>query len=55
MKVGFKLEEIQMTPSPIDCIMNIASGVATLRAWKSTTTFEIYADVKSLLFQIEID
>jgi len=55
MKVGLELEEVKMTPSPIDCIMNIAFRVAASRTWKFTTTFEIYVDVESLPFHVEVD
>lgn len=55
MKVGLKLKEIQMSPSPIDGIMNTAFRVAAFRTWKFTTKFEIYVDVESLSFQVELD
>ena len=53
--VGLKLEEIQISPSPIDCIMNAAFRVATFRTWEFATKFEIYVNVESLPFQVEVD
>ena len=55
MKVSLELEEVQMTPSPIDSIVNIASRVTALRTWEFTTPFEIYVDVELFPFQIEVD
>jgi hypothetical protein len=54
MKVCLKLEEVKMTPNPIDSIVNIAFEVAALRTWKFTTSFEIYVDVELFLLQVEV-
>jgi len=35
--------------------MNIAFRVAASRTWKFATTFEIYVDVESLPFHVEVD
>jgi hypothetical protein len=50
MKVGLKLEEIQMTPNPIDSIVNLAFRVTALRTGKFATPFEIYVNIELLFF-----
>ena len=49
MKVCLKLEEVKMTPDPIDSIVNIAFEVVALRTRIFATSFEIYVDVELFL------
>jgi hypothetical protein len=45
MQVGFELEEIQVTPSSIDCIMNMTFRIAAYWAKEPATTLKINAEV----------
>lgn len=55
MDIGFELEEVQVTPGPFDCIMNIATLFAAFRTGKFTARFEIYVDIKLLPFGVKIN
>jgi hypothetical protein len=45
MQVGFELEEIQVTPSSIDCIMNMTLRIAAFWAREPAATLKINVEV----------
>lgn len=54
MDIGFKLEEVQVTPGPFDGIMHVAFGFAAFCASKFAAGFEIYMNIELLAFGTKI-
>jgi hypothetical protein len=55
MDIGLELEEVQVSPGPLDCIMNIATLFAAFWTGKFAAWLEIYVNIKLLSFGAEIN
>jgi hypothetical protein len=55
MDIGLELEEVQVSPGSIDCIMNSATLFAAFWTGKLAAGLEIYVNIKLLYFGVEIN
>ena len=55
MDISLELEEIQVSPGSIDCIMNIATLFPAFWTSKFAACLEIYVNIKLLYFGVEIN
>ncbi len=55
MNIGLELEEVQVSPGPLDCIMNIATLFVAFWTGKSAACLEIYMNIKLLSFGAEVN
>jgi hypothetical protein len=54
MDIGFKLKEIQVTPSSSDCIVHAAAWFLAFRARKFAAGFKIHMDIELPSFSAKI-
>jgi hypothetical protein len=54
MDIGFKLKEIQVTPSSSDCIVHAAAWFLAFRARKFAAGFEINMNIELSSFNAKI-
>jgi len=55
VQIGLELKEIQVTPSSLDCIMNVTSRLTAKWARKLASCLEINVKVQLPLFNIKVD
>ena len=55
MQVGFELEEVQVSPRSLDCIMNVTSRLAAYRARKLASRLKIDVQVQLRFFNFKVD